>query len=73
MKKKSTLIILLVAVFVLLAVLLGLGLFAKSPQDRFQRQLSLGDRYYAEMDYDRAFTRGGKWSIIKPRKNTKTP
>ena len=53
-KKSNTLIIVLIVLLIIIAMLLGLGAFGGNPQDKVQKPISLGDRYYEEMDYDRA-------------------
>ena len=53
-KKGNVLIIVLIAILIVAAILLGLGLYNSSPQTKVRKQISLGNRYYEEMDYDRA-------------------
>ena len=70
-KKKNTLqtilIILLILGLILTAVIAGILLFGTKSESRLRRQLSLGERYYNDLDYDRAIAAYDEALEIDPK------
>ena len=68
-KKDKRLIILLLLVIVLLLgfAILELLVFGNNSEAKLRRQLSLGERYYAELDYDRAIAAYSESLRIDPK------
>ena len=60
-------VVMLLVLFVLLSAVLGTLYFGKSKKNRLQEQLSLGERYLAELDYDRAITSFSEALEIEPK------
>ena len=60
-------VVMLLVLFVLLSAVRGTLYFGKSKKNRLQEQLSLGERYLAELDYDRAITSFSEALEIEPK------
>ena len=66
-KGRGGLILILIIVLVIVGGIAGFLLVNSSPESRLRRQLSLGDKYYTELDYDRAIAAYGEALEIDPK------
>ena len=53
-KKSHVWLIFVIILLIILGIIAGLLLKKNKPDDIISRQLSLGERYYADLDYDQA-------------------